>query len=465
MSPSPGFSSLRRVGVLTSLLICGTAAVSHAQTGGGHPQRPFRGIFGGGGARDPQAPRTSVSLLLGLNGTYDEHLAPRGIGGTSADPSTSPAGSIAAFDGTLQIERVRPTSSFGVSGSGFVSRYSTDPAEVTTGGALVARASRNFGRDLRNSLFASQSLRYDPLYTGNGQSLIRPIGFEGTANADPTGLYFRDSWTSTSQVGLSTQASRRDRLNFGYGFTIRDYPDEGGGDIKQHNVTVAYDREFSRSLSLQTNYQLGKADFDLNARFGLPLYEQSITVGPQYVKRFSPTRRLTLGGGLGGTYVKERDQLTSVETTTWSPTGQANAMIDLGRSWVLGGNYARSVTLLEGLTREQLLLDSGTISLRGVPHERVEFSSAFGISIQASDTGQTTGVDSDFRTKNFSMQSRIALTQMLALQLSYAYYAYDFGAAAELLEGIPRRFSRNVGTVGLTVWLPVYGRTIAAPRP
>ena len=74
-------------------LILGVAAtVAHAQ-GGGRPQRPFRGIFGGGGTRDPQAPRTTVQLILNGSGTYDEHLSPGSAGGgPSSDASIAPAG-------------------------------------------------------------------------------------------------------------------------------------------------------------------------------------------------------------------------------------------------------------------------------------------------------------------------------------------------------------------------------------
>ena len=182
-------------------------------------------------------------------------------------------------------------------------------------------------------------------------------------------------------------------------------------------MSTSYEREFGRSVSLQTNYQFGKADYELNARFDLPLNEHIITVGPQYVKRLSPTRRLTLGGGYGGTYVKDRDQLTNVETAGWSPSGHANAAIDIGRSWSLGGDYARSVTLLEGLTRQRLLLDSGNISLSGLPHERIEFSAGFGLSVQASEIGSPIAGDADFKTKNFSTQARIALSRMFALRL------------------------------------------------
>src|SRR5215203_1160644 len=153
-----GLSRSRRAGVAAGLLaivfLGGTAAVSHAQARA-HPQRPFRGLFGGGGARDPQAARTTVSLLLGASGSYDEHLAPRDIGGgSSADPSTAPAGSIGAFNGTLQVEHVRAGTTFGLDGSGFVSRYSSEPAEITGGGSLDARVNKAFGRDDRNSMFA-----------------------------------------------------------------------------------------------------------------------------------------------------------------------------------------------------------------------------------------------------------------------------------------------------------------------
>ena len=56
-------------------------------------------------------------------------------------------------------------------------------------------------------------------------------------------------------------------------------------------------------------------------------------------------------------------------------------------------------------------------------------------------------------------------TGTLALTVGYQYYDYDFGANANLVEGVPQQFSRNVGAVGLTVWLPLYGRTMAAARP
>ena len=302
----------------------------------------------------------------------------------------------------MRIERVRTGNLFGLDMNGFVSRYGSDPVQVRSGGGLVARAQHAYGRGDRSSISATQRLHYDPVYAGDGISLVRPpTGFEGIVNVDPTGLYFRESFTSDSTVGLSTELSPRDRVNAGYGYTLRDYLDDAGGDSKHHNVTVSYDRQLSRSYSVQTNYQWAKADVDLNARFALPLSEHIITVGPQYVKRLSPTRRITVGGGIGGTYVTERNQLTGAETATWAPSGQAHAAIDITRDWSLDGNYARSVTINQGLTRQSLLLDSATISLHGLPHDRVELSSVFGFSVQARDVGEPIVGNSDYRSHEF----------------------------------------------------------------
>jgi hypothetical protein len=448
------------------LLLCAAASVAAAQTSP-RPQRPFRGLFGGGGSRDPQAPRSSVALLLDYNSTYDEHLAPAGEGGgASADPSTAPAGMINEVEATLRFERVSQVSNFGLDVGGYFRHYGSDPSETTTGGSLNANASRNYGRNNRNNIRFSQSVRYDPVYVGNGVSLITPVDFVGEIPVDPTGLYFRDSWTSDTSLGWSSQMTRDDRLALSYGFTLQDYPDDAGGDAKRHNISAVYDHEFSRTFSLLTNYQFAKADVELNARFARPLWEQFITVGPQYTKRLSPTRQVRFGAGFGGTYVKEQDQFTGVERTNWSPTGQANAGIDLGRDWSLGGSYARSVTYLTGLVRQSLLLDSVEISLQGLPAERVEFSSTFGYSNQASGLNDlAAALGQDFTSMNFGTRARIALTRTLALTVGYSYYDYDFGANANLVEGVPQQFSRNVGAVGLTVWLPLYGRTMAAARP
>jgi hypothetical protein len=74
--------------------------------------------------------------------------------------------------------------------------------------------------------------------------------------------------------------------------------------------------------------------------------------------------------------------------------------------------------------------------------------------------GRAGGTNSSGTYENYagSVQLRYALSRVCATSVYYDYYIYDFQNVPDLPTNFLANFDRHAIRVGITLWLPLYGR-------
>jgi hypothetical protein len=139
----------------------------------------------------------------------------------------------------------------------------------------------------------------------------------------------------------------------------------------------------------------------------------------------------------------------------WTPWGEGSTSLDLAGSWTLTGSFRRDTGFFPGLTNETYITNSGLVSVGGLLATRLDLTFSGGLA--GGSVPDVTNVPSSYTTATGSAQLRFALTRTLALVGGYSHYWYDYKDTV-LPEGFPPQFSRKTARIGLSFWLPLYGR-------
>lgn len=420
------------------------------------PQRAYRGIFGGGPqSTDPNRSRTEVTLSVNALGGYDDNAA-IGEGGGGA-PLTTPAvgGYTGTYDGRLRFFSGRPTRNFtfAVAGSGnvYAEEIPLSPNRTVTG---TAGFISDLGR--RTSVLGGGSAGYTRNFAISG-----PL----TANADPEilptspnvfGIGNRPSNAFSGFGTLNHQWSRLNRTIVNYNHLRTRFTDDDGGDSRTHNVTATFARQVTRSTAITAGYGYVDTLFAFGAPGddGRPSIEHRISGGFSTLRRLSPRRTTSFSLSAGAVRIESETGLVDpVPYQTWAPFVSAASQLDLGRDWNLSGSYNRSAQVLEGLSTDAFFTDAVSLGVSGLASRRVDlaFLTSFAAGSVAVDTSA-----SSYTTMVGSVQTRIALTRMLAVTANYFYYRYNFDNTV-LPEGVAPEFGRHAFRVGLSISLPLYG--------
>jgi hypothetical protein len=204
-------------------------------------------------------------------------------------------------------------------------------------------------------------------------------------------------------------------------------------------------RNFTRYLTLSAgySYQSGKyAATSTSAATQRPT--QNIDIGTQYDRPLSRTRRTMMSFSSGTSIVEQSNK------RVFRVVGSAGLSHQIGRTWSSNLNYNRSVRYVEGF-QDPFFADAVSASASGFLSRRFDLSTSFGYSTGM--VGLTSGAPG-FSSYSAMSQLRYALTRSTAVYGQYTYYHYDFDQQVTL-PGIPRRFNRSAGTVGLNLWLPL----------
>ncbi|MPZ19855.1 MAG: hypothetical protein GEV06_18365 [Luteitalea sp.] len=423
-------------------------------------QRDVYGIYGGYPRPRGERLRQELDLTVGLLGGYDDTVRPQGTVAPPVDVRLQQSGYNGAANAALRYWRGRSDNWFSLQGRGYVNGYSALDIGASTGGEFSGQVHRTLGR--RGALDLSQSVSSDPFFTFSSFSPLEPIvGPGGTpdSNSPERGLFERRSWMTNSSVRLGTRLGRRDSANVSYNFSRRQFAGDDRGDNQAHRAGASYHRNFGRRHGFRASYQFSDRQFfDYDAR-ERPATTHTIEGGPEFQKRLSPSRSMFFSFGLGGIHVETLSRGEEQQPLTyWKPFGQAAFRIDIARSWTLGTNYRRGVTLLEGVTSETYFTDTANVTLNGYLTRRVDVGFAGGFSQGRPRRGDDGEVD-QLRTYSASAQVRVALTRHAAIFSQYSYYRYQFTDPSSPAPGFPPTFDRNAVRVGVSLWVPLAGRS------
>jgi hypothetical protein len=424
------------------------------------PDRPLRGLFGGGPPLDPNRAWQELTLSGNVLGGYDDNLTTPGEGDVI---SPRPSGAVGLADARARYWFGDQERSIDVSGRGYVNSFRNLGLAPSYGGDQSFNARTAIGR--RDYFQFSQTLRYDPFFTLGAFRSVgtapAPTPTVPTPDANPTnGLTEQRSWLGNIGTSLRHQWSRRTSTEVGFGYGWVSYADGAAYDSRNQAVTATMIHSISRPVELRAGYRRGDGRFSQGPGVEpLPLRDDTGEGGLAYTRAFSRTRRVSVAGGGGATYVRGIETSTRRPYEYWAPSAYGNARLDLGRSWTLTGDYRRGVAVLQGLTPEVFVSQTTMLSAGGYFASWLEtvFSTAYAV-------GQTgAGVGQQYDTFAAVAQWRIRLARGLSSVVVFNHYRYFLDAAASESLGVSPELYRNAVRVGLSWSLPLYGSYVEEP--
>ena len=444
---------------LVSAMLC-APSVAEAQAVR-RPSRPYRGLFGGGPPPDPNRTRQELTLTASFLAGYDDALTPGATQGPTQPGQNTVSGYTGTADLNLRYYVGRAAKSFSLDSRGWTTAYRGTQADPSLGGDLSIRGELNLGR--RNHLVAGQDFSYVPyLVIGAFASLQPEVETSALPDSgETTGMSQQRSWASTSAIDLDHTWTTRQTTSIGYNYYRRNYLDDFGHDSASHLATTRHAWAFSRTARLEASYRF--SDFKFTAApttigdQGAPVSNHALELGGTYTRRLSPSRQIQFSANGGAAYVQTLRSTDRSNFAYWMPTANGMVRLDVGRSWAISADYARTVSVVQGISLQSFATDAASLRVDGMFGPRIEGSLSFAYS-----NGRVGGAEEpgQFYSYGGIGQFRYALNRWCAASVNYQYYYYRLSDIGGLPTGLPPTNDTNSVRIGVTLWLPFYGSYI-----
>ena len=405
------------------------------------PQRPYRGLFGGGLSGASQALTLNASFGAGYNQRLLTIGEPTGVP-PSALRSTTFGQASAGLAYSLTRSIVGLSASFGTAASYYPVRQR--PLVLNHYGTVGASVQKQVSK--RTRVAANGTATFQPVY------FLVSLPTLGGQAAQDTGLDqytggIQHMLTTASTAGLEQTLTQRVSLSLNYSY-LRSWSPSGERDLSGHNADAGFRVGLIKGLGLRLTYgyRVGFYGTGSNRR---RVEGDTIDGGLDFNRSLSVSRSATLSFGTG---------LTGIEFEghkQYRVTGRVRFNQEIGRTWHAGLAYNRAVGMFETF-RAPLTSDALTANFGGLFSRRLQFHSSVGASIGNVGFSQ---VDNAFKAFHANTGLAIGLTRQLALGIDYAYYRYDFGGSVQLPSGLLRRIDGQSVRVHVNVWVPLMGRT------
>jgi hypothetical protein len=419
------------------LLAVTTAGVSSAQIA--RPERPYRGLFGGGVGNTEQI----LTATASLSGGYDDNvLAPGGDYSPQANPGSRFGSAATGLSYSLSRDKV----SFGASGSVGLTYYPTIQSNILP--QYLGSVGGTFHLSSRTRLQLNQAVGYQ---VGYAMSAFIPVADPIPGQVPPineTLLTYVEPHTSyDSTVSLSQSLTSRLTVSADYGRRLTTSP-SGIYDLSGRNISGRLSYAMSRGLSARVGYGVSRTTFGAGDQ--RETFEgDSIDAGLDFARALSLTRRTSLSFSAGTTAI------SAGEATQYTAVGHAQLNREIGRSWNASLSFGRDVDFVESL-RNPVFTDGLTAGLGGLLNRKIQVQASTGVVRgNVGLGGAANGYLSYFTTAGLNF----GLTRTLALGVDYTYYRYEFEDGVELPTAFGRQNARQSFTANLSLWVPLLQRT------
>jgi hypothetical protein len=436
---------MRTVTFFVALLLV-FLAVRPASAQAERPERPYRGLFGGGVGNTEQL----LTFTINFGAGYDSDiLVGQGGGAVSVlpvDPRRAVKSTFEQASTGLAYSLSHSRVGFSASAGNSASYY---PALAQP---LVQTQSASVGGSLqiasRTSVTASESATYGPLYFLTsfpvfGQSQQgQPVVLNETL-----GARVENHLALMTGVSFSQSLPHRVALTLSYARQSSHSP-SGDFDLMTQSGGGGVSVGLAKGLSLQVGYGYQEGQFGSGATVQRT-HDQSINAGLSFNRALSLSRRVTLSFDTGSSALSQGGQ------THYGLTGDVRLTREIGRTWNATIGYSRTVAFLETF-RQPVFSDSLGLSVGGLIARRLQFQSNLGAA-----TGQVgfTQKANSFNTYYASAGLTIGLTRELGFGVDYSYARYFFGTSVALPSGLSRRMDRQRVFAHLSLWVPLVQRT------
>jgi hypothetical protein len=423
---------------LVLAIILSATGIGQVDAQNAQSERPFRGLFGGGGS-GPDRGQT-LDLNWSLLGAYDDNVTTDTNAPT--DPRYLVPGVYSALAANLEYGARGERVSFNArAGSG--GRYYPDQ-DLQELSALDAHAgvglSATLGR--RVTLRAWQGFTYLPYYQFAFLTGLVP-SIPNLAPTDTGAVASSEAFDYDGHFQFEGRLGPRSFLTSEYSYRQTQFKDSDEGFAWQlanarfrHNVT--------RDAALRLGYGYSESQNSLETT-GPRIVNQIIDAGVDYGRALSFSRRTTLSFGTGSTLTAD-----SVDRY-FLFTGNAALTREIGRTWGATASFDRAIQYLAGFSGP-LLSNAAQVRVRGLLSRRLEVTGAGGYSFGSVGLSPTAP---PYSTWTGHAGLRFALSRFLSLDTQYFYYRYGFAEGVDLPFGLPSGLNRNGVRIGLTGWLPL----------
>lgn len=433
--------------------------VTTAQAQPPRPERPYRGLFGGGVGETEQLLTANVSFGAG----YDDNVfADQGSGGNigvggggiAGDPRSAKSGTYTHLAGGLNYAVNRTRVSFNASASATTRRYTNVAGPAVEGlddfiGAYSGSVGAAWRPSERSSFTVSQTVSLQPYIT---LGLFPPVFDIPAGQQEDLTLDLdtvrQEHLAYDGTAGFTTSVGRRGSFSLGYSHRETKF-DEGLLDLSYDTASTRYTHGIAKGLGLRIGYGYSiwrhpadAVDVDRDRTQG-----HTIDAGVDFNRALSFSRRTTFSFATGTSAIVDRDR------TYYRITGNARLNHEIGRSWNAGVAYDRGLEFLETF-RQPLFTDTVNGYYGGFISRRLQLRTGGGWSRGSLGLGAS----SDFDTYFANAGVTLGLTRLLALGVDSFYYRYRFTGDAELPLGLSPQLDRTGVRAYVTLWAPLVHR-------
>jgi hypothetical protein len=431
--------------LVIAALLCASPVAAQQQ---GRPERPYRGIFGGGVSDAEQL----LTVNFGVSGGYDDNILANasegGAIGLPSDPRVAKSGGFGEANADLAYSLNRTRVGFGASLATTQRLYTTEGGDSL--GTYTGGASGWFEVAKRTRLSLSGSSAYQPFLSYSFFPV--PVASEeelveiGEPNFD---LAFgrQKQWHHSVSASLTQGLTSRASLTFGGGYDLTTASDDR---LEQTNYSAngRFNLGISRGFGVHFGYGYQDARYASNEPAGRSPVIHNLDIGVDFKRALSISRRTHLSFGTGSTAMQDRNQ------TVYRITGNATLSHEFRRTWRAALAYVRDAGFLQNL-HEPTFADSLAISVGGMATRRVQISTQLGAALGSVGVSSSNGYDSYLG----SASATVALSRYASVNVSYSNYRYSFDRTVELPVLTPRETNRQVVQGGVSLWLPLFHRS------
>jgi hypothetical protein len=355
------------------------------------------------------------------------------------------SGASAGVSGSLAYDRRGDRVQFVLDGGANAREYASSPNLVTAyqvATMLTANLTPKLMFNAGGSASYSPFFQFAP-FLDVGMSSVGPL----TGNFGYAALAERTLGLDAS-VGLTNNVTNRTSLVIAASGRDWRLLDDPQNNLRSWGAQAGVRHRLTRSLGVHLGY--GRDQTESAIAGVAPSVNQLIDAGVDYGDTLSFARRTALSFSTSTAATRYLGE------THYRLNGSARLTRGFRRSWSTWIGYDRNLAFRIGF-RAPLLTDSVSAGIAGLATRRIKWSAGAGY------TRGTVGFGSnDFSTYSGTSRFDLALTRMLGLFGQYAYYHYEVPPGSSALDLVPR-FSRQVATVGLTVWVPLI-KDVRAPK-
>jgi hypothetical protein len=450
---------IRCVVVLAIACLMPRPAAAQRETG------PYSGLFGSvGGAQTDQADtRQALDIRGSLFGTYNKDSQPNISADGVQDGRLTQTGGAGGVNAAMSYNFRTDKTRFYMNGAGTLQNYYQSGSLSAASFALNTGLTTDLSRRLR--MDAQSTTSYSPFYSVfpfNGSSLVSLGAVPAVASAFSPGFAFASAPQRnvylTDSINVTGDLTRRSSFSLGAIWRESKFLDNSSLSLQTYGGHAEFRHHLTKGLGFHLGYSRDIPRFASGGNSGTAF--ESIDAGLDYGDTLKFARRWSLSFNTSTAALRLASQPTvgvaSSSQTHYRLNGNANLGRGIGRSWTMAVGYARGTEFYAGF-QQPLLYDSVNAWLRGQLTRQLQWSS--GGLVSRSSIGFGGG---SFTQSMASSQLTLALNRSLGLYGQYAYYYSKIPADATVLQWVPT-LTRHTGTVGLTMWLPVFNEK-RAPR-